>query len=657
MFKILSRGVKFNRYRATAQDVLKSVSALMTEHNVTLSNFPIIAFVGPQSSGKSSVFEAICGKSLVPKGMKMSTMKPFYVTTIRSQNELYKVGNKEFQNIVDAMSEIDSQNLNPGIQSINITIQSPEVYNSYFVDLPGLFHTKGDTEHNDQDDVKKIKQMTIKELKNRNNIPVIVHAGPADPGTNKAIEYAKKFERIPHCLGVLTKLDMLKEHNTEHVEELLNWQKYKVGYGWHGLVLRSDSDNKKGVSIEQKIVEETDFFGKRSEFPKNNVGTLSLRQKISEIQFEKIKEQVPYLIAEVDKILADMNKSNSLLTELLNNNTSQIASDLEYMIEKTVGSSLERARFEKNLKSEIAKIIGKYFENDLSKNIVDENKLSNDMVDRGIHSFLSHNVLTSEKIQNDQFKPLFSYGVISPVQIDNKILDQIVSNEYLFNASVTLIKPELNDPLGEKRIEWYTSIQNYFSKLLKDDYLYKEVCNVTQKLLLEYLSKNDSDSKFTKYILGEASRTVFQNEAIKYSVAAMLNIEKRPSVSLTDISRHFINMHPTHFEYKGGLLETYYETKNKIKLEIYSSEWNKAYLSAVIEKVTENSYRNIAVNVLDHMVKTLLEIAFGLTNKEITMKEQKKVSDKISKLQGIRSIMVEYADKDQKIDDKKKNQE
>jgi len=52
---------------------------------VELSHFPNVVVIGPQSSGKSSVIEALCGKDILPKAMKMSTMKPTHITLIKSK--------------------------------------------------------------------------------------------------------------------------------------------------------------------------------------------------------------------------------------------------------------------------------------------------------------------------------------------------------------------------------------------------------------------------------------------------------------------------------------------------------------------------------------------------------------------------------------------
>lgn len=76
--------------RKISQDTGKLFSAIsdLDKYGIRLKSFPNVAVIGPQSSGKSSVIEALCGQSILPKGMRMATLKPVHLTTIKSGSSI-----------------------------------------------------------------------------------------------------------------------------------------------------------------------------------------------------------------------------------------------------------------------------------------------------------------------------------------------------------------------------------------------------------------------------------------------------------------------------------------------------------------------------------------------------------------------------------------
>ena len=146
--------------------------------------------------------------------------------------------------------------------------------------------------------------------------------------------------------------------------------------------------------------------------------------------------------------------------------------------------------------------------------------------------------------------------------------------------------------------------------------------------------------KFGEYMIKEIGNQAFE-EKIKYSITAMINLEKRPQISIFEIIRYIAQMYHKYFTFNNTFVD-YYTEKRKLKIEIYGKEWNDAYLKVVSDKIAENCYRNVAVNLLDRMVEKLLEMSFDMFNKENTLREQNKINDKIEKLNEIKSIIELY---------------
>ena len=631
----------FRKYATDTSKLFIAISDLEAKYNIKIKSFPRVVVVGLQSSGKSSVIESICGESILPKAMKMSTLKPIHITTIRSRERKFKIGDREVLTDIEASQEIERLNNNSHSSKINVIVWSPDVYNSNLIDLPGLF-VVASKEHADLP--KKVKDLSISYLSDMNNIPVIVHAAPSDPATDQAIKLVNKCNRDEHTMGIITKIDLLEKQNMNFIEEMLRGDSYGLGHGYCVVSLRSEKDITAGLSINDKIKIEADFFKKHNLYPS---GVIQMRQQLSNIQFGEIKGQIPNLISDIDVQIADLKISQSFMYNLINNDQKNLASKLRIMIEKLVGSSIERAEFEEKLKKEFEKIIGKYVRDTISKD--DKNYIpsfSDRYIDSRISSFNSRHKSNPSEYKIDGIKELFSYGLVSPIFIDNKTIETMFNKEIHLATSVPMFDIFIDDPLGKKRAQWNKYLNSYFSKLLNDDNIHKIIHDVTEKLLLDYIYDNpegydDLTKKFAEYMIREIGNEAYESK-IKYSITATINLEKRPQISIFDILRYVTQMYPHYFTFNGDFFESYVHENKKIKLEVYSPEWNEAYLKVVCDKLTENSYRNVAVNLLDRMVEKLLELCMDLFNKENAVKEQTKITEKTIKLTQIRNIIASY---------------
>lgn len=632
------------RYVSDTSTLFVAISEL-EKHNIKLKSFPSVVVVGPQSSGKSSVIEAICGASILPKSMKMATMKPTYLTTIRSSELKFKVGDREFKAETEAAEEVDRLNNNSHVQKIHITVWSPDVYNGSLIDLPGLFVVAS---KNDTGLPKKVKDMSIEHLNDHTTIPVIIHAAPSDPATNQAIKLVGKCNRDSDSIGIITKVDMLERQKTVFIDDMLRGENYSLGHGYCAVVLRNDSES--GKTIADKIKEEKEFFSRIKLKPS---GVPQMRKMISDIQFSRIKEQIPHLITDIDSNIGNLKVSQTFLHNLLNNDQKRLSTKLKVMIEKLVGSSVDRAEFEDRLKREFRIIIGKHME---SYNKKDRNNIpkftEKNPIDGNILNYNITHKINPANFKEDGIKELFSYGLVSPVFIDNQTIRNTFIKEIELGLSVPMIDLIIDDPLGKKRAQWNRNLQGYFAKLLADDNIHKIIHDITEKLLLEYIyndpeGTDDLTKKFAEYMIKEIGNEAYESK-IKYSITAMINIEKRPQVSIFEIVRYITQMYPKYFTFHGKFFESMSRETNKLKVEVYSEEWNEAYLKVVSDKLTENCYRNVAVNLLDRMVEKLIEMCFDMFNKENAMKEQAKVNDKVNKLMELRNIIISSVDKQPK---------
>lgn len=130
--------------------------------------------VGAQSSGKSSVIEAIVGKDFLPRGTGIVTRCPLVLSLRRTEKEEHAeflhLKGKRFTNFDAVRLEIEAQTAkiagkNKGVstQPISLTIYSPKVVDLTLVDLPGLTKVPvGDQPSNIEEQIRSLILSFIK---------------------------------------------------------------------------------------------------------------------------------------------------------------------------------------------------------------------------------------------------------------------------------------------------------------------------------------------------------------------------------------------------------------------------------------------------------------------------------------------------------------
>lgn len=646
MFRIKACTIGINMARkystmTSSQQLLSAVSDL-EKFGIKLKNFPTMVLIGPQSSGKSSLIQSIIGDYILPVSMKTATKKPMHITTLKSDHKQFKIGDRTFVDAKDASQEIERLNRNDYVKQVNISIHSPDVYNSILIDLPGLFSITDDG----QDDTfrKRIKEMAAEYASNTNYVPIIVHAAPSDPANNAGIKLITKIGRRDNTLGVLTKLDMVKDQRKEYLEKMLGGKEYKLGHGYCAVVLPNDTDIDNGISVQQKIQYETDFFKKYPNIKPAGVPTLC--KIISDIQSREIMTHIPAILHDVNIHIASFRDSENFLNKLLSGDNRMLCINLRSMIEKLVGSSYDRAVFEgilrERFKKEITSFLDKTYSGINSDTCLELPKSMSRVPREIVTLSFSSNMENNNNIIDKQnsFRKLFSYGMGSPIFIDNKIINDHYQKELHLASCLHLFEPMINDNLGNQRTQWNKNLHEYFAALLENDNIHHIIKKITFSELGKYIcSSRDfadpSSKKFAEYMINEIGNEAFESH-IKYSITAMLNIEKRPQVSIFDIIRHLPDLTDSVMNTKSFI---FIPIVHKRTLEIFSEAWNRAYISAVVDNIIENCYRNVAVNFIDKMVEKLLEMTIDMFHKAQATIEKNKVDEKLKKLTEIKTIL------------------
>lgn len=186
-------------------------------------NLPQIVVVGSQSSGKSSVLEALVGRDFLPRGTGIVTRRPLILQLIQVEEGGREWGkflhnkDKTFYDFTEIRKEIEAETdrgcgSNKGIskEPINLKIYSPSVLNLTLVDLPGL--TKLPVGDQPDDISKQIEDLVKSYIENPNSLILAVTPANTDFATSESLEMSKRVDPDgKRTLAVVTKLDLMDQ--------------------------------------------------------------------------------------------------------------------------------------------------------------------------------------------------------------------------------------------------------------------------------------------------------------------------------------------------------------------------------------------------------------------------------------------------------------
>lgn len=229
------------------RNILKTI-----DHNSEELVLPSIVVIGSQSSGKSSVLEAIVGHEFLPKGNNMVTRRPIELTLVHvAPDQAPADGVVEYgefpgsgmgkitdftriQKLLYDMNMAVPQEECVSDQPIELHIYSPHVPDLSMIDLPGYVQLSS----MDQPDElrEKISALCDRYIK-APNIVLAVCAADVDLANSPALRASRRVD--PHgerTIGVVTKMDLVPP---EVGAAILNNNKYPLSLGYVGVVCKA----------------------------------------------------------------------------------------------------------------------------------------------------------------------------------------------------------------------------------------------------------------------------------------------------------------------------------------------------------------------------------------------------------------------------------
>ncbi|TPX11618.1 uncharacterized protein E0L32_007597 [Thyridium curvatum] len=319
-----------------AKTLLDTIDSLRDLHIGDIVSLPQIIVVGDQSSGKSSVLEAISRMPFPVKGelctrfatelvLRKAPRTSINVSIQFANVSLFDPRPQQGASSASQWSTFDEDALpkiieeakeRMGIRAgsskgfskdiLRIEISSPRVYPLTLVDLPGFFHSA--TADQSQEGKQVVDQLAESYMKQKNSIILAVVSANNQLANQTVLEKAKKHDPgRERTMGVITKPDLPLRGSADEKKflQLAKGQEsmHKLSRGWH--VLRNRSEGDESADADARDAAEERFFqtGPWSTLSSRDRGIDSFRKKLATVLLQHIQKCLPSLVSEIESNL------------------------------------------------------------------------------------------------------------------------------------------------------------------------------------------------------------------------------------------------------------------------------------------------------------------------------------------------------------------
>jgi GTP-binding protein EngB required for normal cell division len=315
------------------RDLLDIVDNLRSHGINRYIDLPEIIVCGEQSSGKSSVLEAVSGVKFPSKDnlctrfateliLRRGPEAPIKIGIVpssqerdRSESDLERLRNFHYsvsaedlqleaviEAAKDAMGITETGGRVFSSDILRLELSGPNQPHLTLVDLPGLFQA-GSRSQSDADS-ERVKSLVLSYMKNPRSIILAVVSAKNDFNNQSITKYSRQIDpKGERTLGLITKPDTLDEGSDSErfYFELAQNKDVKFRLGWH--VLRNRDFTSKDSTAEERDKAEALFFetGIWKSLSTEQTGVHSLKPRLSKILRDHIVAQLPDVLAQIKR--------------------------------------------------------------------------------------------------------------------------------------------------------------------------------------------------------------------------------------------------------------------------------------------------------------------------------------------------------------------
>ncbi|KAL7407885.1 hypothetical protein ABVT39_015150 [Epinephelus coioides] len=276
-------------------DLIHRIRSLDVEEYFVL---PTVAVIGDQSSGKSSVLEALSGVAL-PRGSGIVTRCPLELkmkrknegegwsgkisyqtceadmedseaeSILTEDSEAVSIKIEDPEDVEEMIREAQDKLAGDGLgisnDLISVKITSPDVPDLMLIDLPGISRVA--LQGQDENIGDQIKQLIHKYITRQETIILVVVPCNVDIATTEALKMAQEVDPDgERTLGILTKPDLVDEGTEEKVVDIVHNEIIPLKMGYMIVRCRGQQEITEKVSLTEALEREKAFFRDHAHF-------------------------------------------------------------------------------------------------------------------------------------------------------------------------------------------------------------------------------------------------------------------------------------------------------------------------------------------------------------------------------------------------------
>ena len=316
------------------EEVLDVIDQLRSEGISRYVDLPQLIVCGDQSSGKSSVLEAVSGLSfpskenlctrfateLILRRASASSVKvSIYPDAERPEKEQIRLRKFEaptlelnrFAEIVKDAGKFmgvgeDDRPFSKDV--LRVEVSGPAQPHLTLVDLPGLYHAPD--ENQDIDGIAFVESLVRSYMKNPRSVTLAVISAKNEIALQKVTALTREVDsQGTRTLGIITKPDTLPDGSElqRSFHQLAQNRKVEFRLGWH--ILKNRTFEEQGCSLEGRHESEAAFLsqGIWESLPRSQVGIKTLVPRLSTVLKDHVLSQLPDFVADTQASFKDTN--------------------------------------------------------------------------------------------------------------------------------------------------------------------------------------------------------------------------------------------------------------------------------------------------------------------------------------------------------------
>ncbi|XP_057182161.1 interferon-induced GTP-binding protein Mx-like [Triplophysa rosa] len=283
---------------------------------------PTIVVIGDQSSGKSSVLEALSGVSL-PRGSGIVTRCPLELKlrqersginwkasiSYGGKNVVIKDPSSVEQHISEAQNELAGKGVGICDEPITLTIMSPNVCDLTLIDLPGIARVP--VQGQPEDIGKQIKNLIFKYIEKTETLNMVVVPCNIDIATTEALKMAQEVDPDgKRTIAVLTKPDLMDKGTEHNILNIIRNKVIPLSKGYILVKCRGQKQIDENISLEMATQMEAEFFKNHEVFSclmnEDKATVKCLATKLSQCLVDHIKKSLPLLSEKIKRQIWDL---------------------------------------------------------------------------------------------------------------------------------------------------------------------------------------------------------------------------------------------------------------------------------------------------------------------------------------------------------------